>query len=135
MRTGGGHGESNRQARSRRRTCASKRRRRARKRSMCVARCITLRERESDWHSSILHRHAYRTTVRTSQRTQCVSISKINCLILFSKITLSRSQWPPCLRRRSVAARLLRSWVRIPPRAWMFVVNVVCCHVEVSATS
>ena len=30
------------------------------------------RERESDWHSSILHKHAYGTTVRTSQRTQCV---------------------------------------------------------------
>ena len=30
-----------------------------------------------------------------------------------------RSQWPCGLRRRSVAARLLRSWVRIPPGAWM----------------
>jgi hypothetical protein len=36
----------------------------------------------------------------------------------------SRSQWPRGLRRRSVASRLLRSWVRIPPRAWMF----VCCE-------
>ena len=35
-----------------------------------------------------------------------------------------RSQWPSGLRRRSAAARLLRSWVRIPPRAWMF----VCCE-------
>ena len=32
-----------------------------------------------------------------------------------------RSQWPCGLRRRSSAARLLRSWVRIPPKAWMFV--------------
>ena len=32
-----------------------------------------------------------------------------------------RSQWPRGLRRRSAAARLLRSWVRIPPGAWMFV--------------
>ena len=31
------------------------------------------------------------------------------------------SQWPCGLRRRSSAARLLRSWVRIPPKAWMFV--------------
>ena len=30
----------------------------------------------------------------------------------------SRSQWPRGLRRRSAAARLLRSWVRIPPEAW-----------------
>ena len=35
----------------------------------------------------------------------------------------SRSQWPRGLRRRSAAACLLRSWVRIPPGAWMF----VCC--------
>jgi hypothetical protein len=46
-----------------------------------------------------------------------------------------RSQWPRGLRRRSMAARLLRSWVLIPPRAWMFVLSVVCCQVEVSATS
>ena len=35
-----------------------------------------------------------------------------------------RSQWPRGLRRRSAAAGLLRSWVRIPPRAWIF----VCCE-------
>ena len=34
-----------------------------------------------------------------------------------------RSQWPRGLRRRSAAARLLRSWVRIPPGGWMF----LCC--------
>jgi hypothetical protein len=31
---------------------------------------------------------------------------------------------PRSLRRRSTAARLLRSWVRIPPGAWMS----VCCE-------
>ena len=45
------------------------------------------------------------------------------------------SPWPWGLRRRSAAAHLLRSWVQIPPGAWMFVVSVVCCQVEVSATS
>ena len=35
-----------------------------------------------------------------------------------------RSQWPRGLRRRSLAARLLRLWVRIPLGAWMF----VCCE-------
>ena len=42
------------------------------------------------------------------------------------EVTLStrRSQWPRGLRRRSAAARLLRSWVRIPPGAWIF----VCCE-------
>jgi hypothetical protein len=48
--------------------------------------------------------------------------------------TNCQSQWPCCLRRRFSVARLLRSWVRIPPRAWMFVVSVVCCQVEISVT-
>jgi len=34
------------------------------------------------------------------------------------------SQWPHGIRRRSAAARLLRSWLRIPPVAWRF----VCCE-------
>jgi hypothetical protein len=36
----------------------------------------------------------------------------------------SRPQWPRGLRRRPAAVRLLRSWVRIPLGAWMF----VCCE-------
>ena len=35
-----------------------------------------------------------------------------------------QSQWLHGLRRRSMAARLLGLWVRIPPGAWMF----VCCE-------
>ena len=51
-------------------------------------------------------------------------------------VLLCRSQWPRSLRRRSAAARLLRSWVRIPPGAWISVCCecCVCCQVEVSAT-
>ena len=55
-----------------------------------------------------------------------------------SKRFTSRSQWPHGLRRKSAAARLLRSWVRIPPgggHGCLSVVSVVCCQVEVSATS
>ena len=37
-----------------------------------------------------------------------------------------RSQWPRDLSPRSTAARLLRSWVRIPPGAWM-AVRCECC--------
>ena len=58
----------------------------------------------------------------------------INCqrtheLIIFSKLSLynlhlGRSQWPRGLRRRFLAARLLRLWVRIPPGAWIF----ACCE-------
>ena len=38
-------------------------------------------------------------------------------------LCIRRSQWPRGLRRRSTAARLLRSWVRIPLGAWLS----VCC--------
>ena len=63
--------------------------------------------------------------------TACTMTSyKIVPLTNFNKYlhydTSSRSQWPRGLRRRSTAARLLRSWVRIPPRAWMFVLWVLC---------
>jgi hypothetical protein len=43
-----------------------------------------------------------------------------------------RSHWPRGLRRRSAPARLLRSWVRIPPvggHGCLSVVSVVCCQV------
>jgi hypothetical protein len=38
-----------------------------------------------------------------------------------------QSYWPRCLRRWSAAVRLVGLWVRIPPRAWMF----VCCDYRV----
>jgi hypothetical protein len=38
--------------------------------------------------------------------------------------TINWSQWPLGLRHHSAAARLLRSWARIPPWAWMS----VCCE-------
>jgi len=67
-----------------------------------------------------------------------------HCKIQVSKYTfrytnqvhsLCRSRWPRCLRRRSADARLLGLWIPTPPGAWMFVVRVVCCQVEVSATN
>ena len=45
-------------------------------------------------------------------------------LFMANVCNMCRSQWPRGLRRRSTAARLLRLWVRIPPRAWLF----VCCE-------
>ena len=41
-----------------------------------------------------------------------------------------RFQWPRCLRRRSAAARLLRSWVRIPSGAWMCCLLWLLCVVR-----
>ena len=57
-------------------------------------------------------------------------------LILNIKIVNRRSQWPRGLRRGSAAARLLRLWVRNPTggHGCLYVVSVVCCQVEVSAT-
>jgi len=45
-------------------------------------------------------------------------------IFLLHVLPLCRSQRPRGLRRTSTAARPLRSWVRIPPGAWMF----VCCE-------
>ena len=50
-------------------------------------------------------------------------VEMIGCFLLICQGKI-RSQWPRVLRRRFAAARLLRSWVRIPPGAWMF----VCCE-------
>ena len=57
----------------------------------------------------------------------------INSVFFF----IGRSQWPRGLRRRSAAARLLKSWVRIPlgGHGRLSVVSLVCCQVEVSATN
>jgi len=46
-----------------------------------------------------------------------------------------QSQGPRGLTRRSAAARLQGLRIRIQPGAWISVVSVVCCQVEVSATS
>jgi len=55
----------------------------------------------------------------------CPSLSSSICpQISCSKSPDCRSQWPRGLRRKSAATRMLRSWVRIPPGAWMF----VCCE-------
>jgi len=56
-----------------------------------------------------------------------VSCFFFSCIFyIFSDSTVARrSQWPRGLRRRSAASRLLRSWVRIPPGAWMFVCFVL----------
>ena len=50
---------------------------------------------------------------------------------LFPNILFYRSQWPRGLMFRSEARRLLDLWVRIPPGAWISVLNVVSCQVYV----
>jgi hypothetical protein len=45
-------------------------------------------------------------------------------IIIKARGHVRRYQWPRGLRHRSAAARLLRSWFRIPPGAWMY----ICCE-------
>ena len=51
---------------------------------------------------------------------------KLTILFIYVCIYLlmGRSHWPCCLRYGSTAARLLRSWIRNPPGAWIS----VCCE-------
>jgi hypothetical protein len=51
------------------------------------------------------------------------------CNLKADILTISRSRWPRCLRRRSAVAWLLGSRVRIPLGAWMF---VSCLYVVLS---
>ena len=68
----------------------------------------------------------------SSKKIECCTGYHLNCVYTFhfDIFPLSHSncrfQWPRRLRRRSAAARLLRSWVRIPPGAWMCV-SCDCC--------
>jgi hypothetical protein len=52
----------------------------------------------------------------TDKQNEYYSLSGVNC----------RSQWPRGLRLRSVAAGLLRLWVRILREAWTFVCFECC---------
>ena len=60
-------------------------------------------------------------TQKCTQRVICKFIFFL-CQVCVNCIC--RSQLPRGLRRRFAVARLLRSWVRIPPGAWIF----VCCE-------
>jgi hypothetical protein len=60
--------------------------------------------------------------------------TELQYLAFHTCITGCRPKCPGGLRRGSAAARLLRLWVRIQPRAFMYVVSAFCCKVEVSAS-
>ena len=49
-----------------------------------------------------------------------------HCPLIICKLQYCRSQWPCSLRRGSAAARLIESWVRNPPGAWMLVSCEFC---------
>ena len=60
--------------------------------------------------------------------TRIINETGVSCYyrlnIFVPKRSNCRSQRQHFLRRRSAAARLMRLWVRIPPKAWMS----VCCE-------
>jgi hypothetical protein len=70
-------------------------------------------------HPIVLH------SLQVTQPTYPLTLYPFYYILSFTQL-FCRSQWPRRLRRRSAAARLLRSWSRIPPEAWMF-----CCKCSV----
>jgi len=79
----------------------------------------------STFEPAVWHKHPLPCTLWVRMLLQ--EILSAAFLFLHTLINTSiscRSQWPCGLMRSSAAARLLRSWVWIPPGAWMF----VCCE-------
>ena len=115
---------------------------------VCVCVCVCVSACACVYTHTHTHTHTHtqqqRETGTGQQVCVCVCFTEwlkpilylfLTWLLKVSNAYGRRSQWPRGRRRRSAAARLPRLWVRIPPRAWMSVVSVVCCQVEVSATS
>jgi len=75
-------------------------------------------------------------TLTLLSESSCVESDTDSVLYIIVLLNNRQSQWPRGLRRRSTAARPLRSGVRIPPggHGCLSVVSVVYCQVEVSAT-
>jgi len=57
------------------------------------------------------------------------------CWTSYEKTSHVKTETPVPVAGRSMAARLVRLWARIPPGAWMSVVSVVWYQVKASATS
>jgi len=75
------------------------------------------------------HTNTPTSTMKEHGFTKFIENCSWHCLKHFYaqyNTTCSRCQWPRGLRRRSTAALLLRSWVRIPPGARMLV-YCECC--------
>jgi len=67
------------------------------------------------WGSDSVVKHKYHLRIW---------LSLYSVILIFPSTLILDSRWPRDVRRRSAAARLLRSWDWIPPGAWMF----VCCE-------
>ena len=81
---------------------------------------LSISDRDAVLSGLLQYSHRYTTQGMYLNILCTVHVVKFN----ISNQLVSRSQWPRGLRRRSTAARLLRSWFRIPPGEWMS----VCCE-------
>ena len=94
--------------------------------NLCLSFGTALADRQFFWNSA--RRPAKTTFALKVRNIPFVKYAEYLGVLFYRNITWNpcRSQWPRGLRRRSAAARLLRSWVRIPPGAWMFVCWQCC---------
>jgi len=102
--------------------------------SLTSARCNGFRAASTASPVHCVYSLAFELSVNRNLKTHSTAARRANSVyreatamtrVSFSEITFiwCRSQWSLGLRRRSTVARLLSSWVRIPPGAWMS----VCC--------
>ena len=87
---------------------------------------LNRKSHSEQWHTNThTHTHQYGPNKICSNTTELNTTMYFNFTIVTITLT-SRSQWPRGLRRGSTAARLLRSWVRIPQGAWMYICFECC---------
>ena len=72
------------------------------------------------WTTKATDTHSENVTFIPFPTAPVVTRTPLNNTFIHILPFCCRSQWPRDLRRMSAAARLLRSWVRIPPGAWIF---------------
>ena len=65
---------------------------------------------------------------------ETLRVAQVMTQVWYGENWYCRFRWPRGVRRGSSATHLLGLRVRIPSGAWMLVVNVSCCQLEVSAT-
>jgi hypothetical protein len=63
----------------------------------------------------------FRERYNHKKKIRCCSRPLLIHVFIINNSPQGRSQWPRGVRCRSAAERMLGSWVRIPPGAWMFV--------------
>ena len=72
------------------------------------------------------HNHIYYLLSRTLSSLLAIFKDVIQYYKKVLEAISCQSQWPRGPRRRSLAVRLLRLWVRIPRGTWMSVCCVLC---------